>query len=592
MNLSSGIPGLLRPVAEQTPGTTGTGLLASQGPSGNYAASGGAGFLSYLQPQQQSTPPAVPQPETRPEAYDTGRPDREPDYQRESRDRFQDQDRAASANDRPAASESTPDRSRSERADRDQERNQSDTDSKKPRDENKPVGERKSATENRAADNETKAPDQKAEGTSERKVEGQEKRVADDSTSDKQKRTAAKSTGENSLMDGVPGTQQNSLASAAAELTADIKNTILLKGEADAGQSKKDHVLLKAEGQMQGDAKAGGVAVATQSGTADAAEIAKFAERVAAAKSELRKGDAGAEGRSGENNNDKSNHAKNAKEGLESAGSGLRVELDSAKWQLNGRVYGERGGQDTTESKLAGLMDRYVRSGKSDAKGSGNKEGGSESGQENRGDARSFANRLNELGGMGDVRDASARGTQEMTGQQKEEVARENRRLFNDLVEKARVNVQSNGNSTASIRMNPAALGRMTLNLEVNQNQVHARIVVESDAAKRMVMDEMDHLRQELTRQGITVESLSIRVREPASMSFMEQGSGADEQSTQEQPATGEDNSSDGSGNDASGDQSMRTSGEQAGQEYDLASSSSANAERNPRELSAVNISI
>ncbi|MEQ9365871.1 MAG: flagellar hook-length control protein FliK, partial [Leptospirales bacterium] len=383
-----------------------------------------------------------------------------------------------------------------------------------------------------------------------------------------------------------------------AGLPADLKETILSKNKGGAGQdqnkSDSEKSLVKGEGAASAKAViARDAAAAVKVGnpeTMNATELARFAERVAAAKSELQKKGDRREAQSG---GEAPPGAREAK--IDAASGGLRVELDSAKWQLNGRAYGERGGQDNTESRVAGLMDRYVKGRGANAKDSG--ERGNESGREQqRGDTRSFANRLSDLQIMngGEVRDAGSQNPLDQARLNKEEVARENRRLFNDLVEKARVNVQSNGNSTASIKMNPAALGRMTLNLEVRQNQVHARILVDSDAAKRMLTDEMEHLRQELTRQGITVESLSIRVREPASMSFME-GGASSEQSTLEQPATGEEKSSDGSSGEAGRDgedQSRRGSVDQAEQEYELAGAA-ASSERDPRrELSGVNISI
>ena len=91
---------------------------------------------------------------------------------------------------------------------------------------------------------------------------------------------------------------------------------------------------------------------------------------------------------------------------------------------------------------------------------------------------------------------------------------RENRQLYDDLVQKAKVNLRSDGSSTASIRLRPQTLGWMTMNLEVFQNQVQAQIIVESGIAKKLVMEQLHYLQQELHQQGIQVESLSIRVRD------------------------------------------------------------------------------
>ncbi|MDH5656610.1 MAG: flagellar hook-length control protein FliK, partial [Spirochaetia bacterium] len=87
---------------------------------------------------------------------------------------------------------------------------------------------------------------------------------------------------------------------------------------------------------------------------------------------------------------------------------------------------------------------------------------------------------------------------------------------FNELVEKARMNFGSDGRSSASIRMNPAHFGRMTLNIEMQNNQLQAKLLVESSDAKKMIMDEIENLRQELRNHGIQVESISVKVKEPA----------------------------------------------------------------------------
>ncbi len=91
---------------------------------------------------------------------------------------------------------------------------------------------------------------------------------------------------------------------------------------------------------------------------------------------------------------------------------------------------------------------------------------------------------------------------------------KQNRRLYDDLVQKAKVNLRSDGSSSASIRLRPAHLGRMTLNLEVMESQVRGKIIVENDTVRRLVAEELEYLRTELSRQGIQVESFFIRVRD------------------------------------------------------------------------------
>ncbi len=399
---------------------------------------------------------------------------------------------------------------------------------------------------------------------------------------------------------------ESPMDAAIAELSANLKSVLLSKGSAK-GEGEGAAILKDGVGSKSGaesaKAQAGDAQKTAPADGAEAAELKKFAERVAAARADLKQASAGetTDQRAEASTSNNTGGGKEAAK-VDAASGGLRVELDSAKWQLNGRVYGERGGQENIESKVAGLMDRYVRkNGGANGKDSGSQNKNESGGDQQRGDSRNFANRLSDLqlAGTGDVRDANQAQSLEQARLQKmdqAELARENRRLFNELVEKARVNVQSNGNSTASIKMNPAALGRMTLNLEVHQNQVHARILVDSDVAKRVLMDEMDHLRAELGRQGITVESLSIRVREAANMSFMQNSDGAEHSALDQQAAGGEESGDDSAPNSEArqnGDeQSLRSSGDEAGRQYDRDAGALAAESPSRRELSAVNISI
>ena len=117
--------------------------------------------------------------------------------------------------------------------------------------------------------------------------------------------------------------------------------------------------------------------------------------------------------------------------------------------------------------------------------------------------------------------------------------------MFQELVQAARLQLNADGSSIASIRMHPEHLGRLTLHLQVRENQVHAQAVVESEAARKLVENEIDALRSELRRQGIQVESVSVRVRESG------EGAGAG-QSRGEESASWTQMNSDNSGQDSS----------------------------------------
>ncbi|MCE9598329.1 MAG: flagellar hook-length control protein FliK [Spirochaetia bacterium] len=98
---------------------------------------------------------------------------------------------------------------------------------------------------------------------------------------------------------------------------------------------------------------------------------------------------------------------------------------------------------------------------------------------------------------------------------EKEKLTQDTKHLFNQLVEKARINLGSDGQSSASLRLKPEQLGSVTLNLKVHGNVVEAKILVENDSVKKLVKDEMDQLQRELKRQGFSVDAIEIRVREP-----------------------------------------------------------------------------
>ena len=106
---------------------------------------------------------------------------------------------------------------------------------------------------------------------------------------------------------------------------------------------------------------------------------------------------------------------------------------------------------------------------------------------------------------------------------------KENKQFYDGLVKKVKMNLRPDGTSTASIRLRPQSLGHMIMNLEVVQKQVQAKIIVESLAAKKLVMEQLQSLQQELQQQGVQVESLSIRVRESSESMASRQSSQEEE---------------------------------------------------------------
>ncbi len=89
------------------------------------------------------------------------------------------------------------------------------------------------------------------------------------------------------------------------------------------------------------------------------------------------------------------------------------------------------------------------------------------------------------------------------------------RQLFSDLVDRARVNLGPDGRSTASIQLKPEHLGRMTLNLELQEGRLQAKLLVDNPEAERLLRQDVDTLRRELKAQGIQLETFAVRLREP-----------------------------------------------------------------------------
>lgn len=124
---------------------------------------------------------------------------------------------------------------------------------------------------------------------------------------------------------------------------------------------------------------------------------------------------------------------------------------------------------------------------------------------------------------------------------------------YRDIVQKAKVNLGSDGTSSASIRLKPYNLGNMTLELRMDGARLNANIILESESAKKMIHEELEHLKNELKSQGIQVESFSLRVKEPSSaMAFSQDKSNMDpsffQASSKEGEGSGNKESSSGDG--------------------------------------------
>ncbi|MBI3396602.1 MAG: hypothetical protein HY042_12245, partial [Spirochaetia bacterium] len=74
----------------------------------------------------------------------------------------------------------------------------------------------------------------------------------------------------------------------------------------------------------------------------------------------------------------------------------------------------------------------------------------------------------------------------ESAADNKSQSMQNHRELFNELVEKARMNFGSDGRSTAVIRMRPESLGQITLNIKMHDNQLEAKVLVDNKDAQKL----------------------------------------------------------------------------------------------------------
>ena len=183
----------------------------------------------------------------------------------------------------------------------------------------------------------------------------------------------------------------------------------------------------------------------------------------------------------------------------------VRVALDSEKWNVREEQKAQDSNSSSEKQSIKFVESNHSQKNKNE---NSNNENSSNKGETNKNSAEIITNLF------GKEANRNTLSSKFSNNLAKEDSLKNTRRLYNELVQKAKLNLKANGTSNASILMRPHKLGRMTLNLEIFKNQVQAKILVESNVVKQILMDEMNYFQQELSRQGIQVEGLSIRVRE------------------------------------------------------------------------------
>jgi flagellar hook-length control protein FliK len=85
---------------------------------------------------------------------------------------------------------------------------------------------------------------------------------------------------------------------------------------------------------------------------------------------------------------------------------------------------------------------------------------------------------------------------------------------FRELVQKAKVHIAQDGKNSAEIVLYPRELGKMTLNIQLLNDKLEGRILVDSESIKNILQSDSSQLKSELKTAGFTLDNLQIDVRE------------------------------------------------------------------------------
>ena len=190
----------------------------------------------------------------------------------------------------------------------------------------------------------------------------------------------------------------------------------------------------------------------------------------------------------------------NNAEDLKNIRNTVLVTLDPEKWKVHGRVETKELLLTENQNKKNHIKNMESKKSSTDGKGENQKDHSS----------AKFNEMKNLFGETGSVR-SQPLGSNQIS---KEQFVADNKNIFNELVDKARLNLGPDGNSTATIKMHPASLGSLTMNLRVMNNSLEAKILVDSESAKRLIMDDIENLKMEMKSQGIQVDSFTVKIKE------------------------------------------------------------------------------
>ncbi len=85
--------------------------------------------------------------------------------------------------------------------------------------------------------------------------------------------------------------------------------------------------------------------------------------------------------------------------------------------------------------------------------------------------------------------------------------------IFNEIVQRFTLTVKKGGGE-AHIVLQPEVLGKLKLNLKLNQNEVNSVIIVENQSVKDLIISKLNILEQNLLQHGFSLGSFHVEVND------------------------------------------------------------------------------
>ena len=90
---------------------------------------------------------------------------------------------------------------------------------------------------------------------------------------------------------------------------------------------------------------------------------------------------------------------------------------------------------------------------------------------------------------------------------------REFREQINALLEKGKIQIKDAKNASFEIKLNPKELGNLNMNIGITQGVVTGKFLVETEGAKNLLMENLQHIRTQLEESGVAIGDFQVNVR-------------------------------------------------------------------------------